>query len=107
VKHLPNICRISGTHLPRFCSGRFCRPDHPDEARHGQSIVCRKETFLCAERSVGLEIAFQQRLGADVFAGEGFILQRVTGVGSGGHAATVTRTARHHVALRARPKGSS
>lgn len=48
----------------------------------GQSLICRKETFLCCERSVALEIAFQQRLGAGVFAGEGFILQRVTGPGT-------------------------
>jgi uncharacterized protein (TIGR00266 family) len=48
----------------------------------GQSLICRKETFLCAERSVSLEIALQQRLGAGLFAGEGFILQRVTGPGT-------------------------
>jgi uncharacterized protein (TIGR00266 family) len=48
----------------------------------GQSLICRKETFLCCERSVGLEIAFQQRLGAGLFGGEGFILQRVTGPGT-------------------------
>ena len=48
----------------------------------GQSLICRKETFLCAESSVTLEIALQQRLGAGVFAGEGFILQRVTGPGT-------------------------
>jgi uncharacterized protein (TIGR00266 family) len=48
----------------------------------GQSLICRKETFLCAEKSVTLEIALQQRLGAGVFAGEGFILQRVTGPGT-------------------------
>ncbi|WP_068072665.1 TIGR00266 family protein [Novosphingobium lentum] len=48
----------------------------------GQSIICRKETFLCAERSVTLDIAFQQRLGAGFFAGEGFIMQRVTGPGT-------------------------
>jgi uncharacterized protein (TIGR00266 family) len=48
----------------------------------GQSLICRKETFLCAERSVSLEIALQQRLGAGFFAGEGFILQRVTGPGT-------------------------
>jgi uncharacterized protein (TIGR00266 family) len=47
----------------------------------GQSILCRKETFLCAESSVTLDIAFQQRLGAGFFAGEGFIMQRVTGPG--------------------------
>ena len=48
----------------------------------GQSLICRKETFLCAEMSVTLDIAFQQRLGAGFFAGEGFILQRVTGPGT-------------------------
>lgn len=48
----------------------------------GQSLICRKETFLCAEKSVSLEIALQQRLGAGFFAGEGFILQRVTGPGT-------------------------
>jgi uncharacterized protein (TIGR00266 family) len=48
----------------------------------GQSIIARKETFLCAEMSVTLDIAMQQRLGAGFFAGEGFILQRVTGPGT-------------------------
>ncbi|MEY2928379.1 MAG: hypothetical protein RL367_2856 [Pseudomonadota bacterium] len=48
----------------------------------GQSLICRKETFLCAEKSVTLDIALQQRLGAGFFAGEGFILQRVTGPGT-------------------------
>jgi len=48
----------------------------------GQSLICRKETFLVAEKSVTLEIALQQRLGAGFFAGEGFILQRVTGPGT-------------------------
>jgi len=48
----------------------------------GQSLVCRKETFLVAEKSVTLEIAWQQRLGAGFFGGEGFILQKVTGPGT-------------------------
>jgi uncharacterized protein (TIGR00266 family) len=48
----------------------------------GQSLICRRETFLCAEYSVSLDIAFQQRLGAGFFSGEGFILQRVTGPGT-------------------------
>jgi uncharacterized protein (TIGR00266 family) len=48
----------------------------------GQSLVCRKETFLCAEKTVTLDIALQQKLGAGMFGGEGFILQRVTGPGT-------------------------
>jgi uncharacterized protein (TIGR00266 family) len=46
-----------------------------------QSLICRKETFLCAEKSVTLEIAWQQRIGAGFFGGAGFILQKVTGPG--------------------------
>ena len=47
----------------------------------GESLICRKETFLCAQKSVALEIAWQQRIGAGFFGGEGFILQKVTGPG--------------------------
>jgi uncharacterized protein (TIGR00266 family) len=48
----------------------------------GQSLICRKETFLCAEKSVTLDLAWQQRIGAGFFGGAGFILQRVTGPGT-------------------------
>ena len=47
----------------------------------GQSLICRKESFLCAQKSVMLEIAWQRRFGAGLFGGEGFILQKVTGPG--------------------------
>src|SRR5665213_1968777 len=30
----------------------------------GESVVCRKETFLCAQKSVTFEIAWQQKFGA-------------------------------------------
>ncbi|MCI4678540.1 TIGR00266 family protein [Rhodoblastus acidophilus] len=54
----------------------------PVPLRDGQSLICRKETFLCAEISVRLELAWQKRFGAGLFGGEGFILQRVTGPGT-------------------------
>jgi uncharacterized protein (TIGR00266 family) len=62
---------------PRF-------PGHvlPFRLAAGESLICRKETFLVAETGVTLEMAFQQRLGASFFGGEGFILQRVTGPGT-------------------------
>jgi uncharacterized protein (TIGR00266 family) len=53
----------------------------PIQLAPGQSIICRKETFLCAEKSVTLDIAWQKRLGAGFFGGQGFILQRVSGPG--------------------------
>ena len=61
---------------------RFPGQIMPVELRAGQSLICRKETFLCAESSVTLDIFFQQRIGAGLFGGEGFILQRVTGPGT-------------------------
>jgi uncharacterized protein (TIGR00266 family) len=48
----------------------------------GDSLICRKETFLCAQKSVTLELAWQRRLGAGFFGGEGFTLQKVTGPGT-------------------------
>ncbi len=61
---------------------RFPGTMMPVQLGAGQSLICRKETFLCAEKSVTLEIAFQKRLGAGFFGGEGFILQKVTGPGT-------------------------
>ncbi len=60
---------------------RFPGTIMPIQLLPGQSLICRKETFLVAEKSVQLEIAWQQRMGAGMFGGEGFILQKVTGPG--------------------------
>src|ERR1700693_1936981 len=54
----------------------------PGQLAAGEAVICRKQTFFCAEKSVGLEIAWQQRIGAGFFGGEGFILQKVTGPGT-------------------------
>ena len=47
----------------------------------GQSLICQKDAFMCAADSVKLEMHFRRRLGAGLFGGEGFILQKVTGPG--------------------------
>ena len=46
-----------------------------------QSLICQKDAFLCGEDSVEMKMYFQKRLGAGIFGGEGFILQKVTGPG--------------------------
>src|SRR5579864_1027690 len=61
---------------------RFPGTVMPIQLGAGQSVVCRKETFLCAEKSVTFEIAWQQRIGAGFFGGAGFILKKVTGPGT-------------------------
>lgn len=47
----------------------------------GQAIVCQKKAFMAAERSVTLELHFRKNMGAGLFGGEGFIMQRLTGPG--------------------------
>ncbi len=47
----------------------------------GQTMICQKDAFMCAERSVSLDIHFRRKLGAGFFGGEGFIMQRLTGPG--------------------------
>lgn len=47
----------------------------------GGSMLCQKDAFLCAARGIAVGIAFQKRLGAGLFGGEGFILQKLEGDG--------------------------
>ncbi|MGE0042939.1 MAG: TIGR00266 family protein [Vicinamibacterales bacterium] len=47
----------------------------------GGELICQKDAFLCAARGVTLGIAFQRKIGAGLFGGEGFIMQRLQGDG--------------------------
>ena len=47
----------------------------------GGEMLCQKSGFLCAARGVQIDIAFTKKLGAGLFGGEGFILQRLRGDG--------------------------
>lgn len=47
----------------------------------GQSMIMQRDAFMCAEKSVTLDIHFRRNLGSGFFGGEGFIMQRVTGPG--------------------------
>jgi uncharacterized protein (TIGR00266 family) len=62
---------------PRFPGSILVR-----ELKAGESLICRKETFLCAEKTVTFEVAWQKKIGAGFFGGAGFILQKVTGPGT-------------------------
>ena len=47
----------------------------------GGTLICQKDAFLCAARGVSLGIAFQRKLGAGFFGGEGFVMQKLDGDG--------------------------
>jgi len=53
----------------------------PVELEAGQSVIMHKHAFLVAEKGVSLDVFFTRKLGAGMFGGEGFILQKLTGPG--------------------------
>jgi len=47
----------------------------------GGTLICQKDSFLCAARGVSIGIAFQRKIGVGLFGGEGFVMQRLEGDG--------------------------
>lgn len=47
----------------------------------GEQLIVQKDAFMCAEKSVDIDMHLRKRLGAGFFGGEGFILQKLTGPG--------------------------
>ena len=47
----------------------------------GNNMIVQKSAFLASEASVTLSIHFQKKLGAGLFGGEGFIMQKLSGQG--------------------------
>jgi uncharacterized protein (AIM24 family) len=53
----------------------------PLNLKAGFSMICQKDAFMCAQESVELAMHFRKKIGAGLFGGEGFILQKLTGPG--------------------------
>ena len=47
----------------------------------GRELIVQKSGFLASEATVELSVFFQKKLGAGLFGGEGFIMQRLSGRG--------------------------
>ncbi|KZX15816.1 hypothetical protein MBCUT_13200 [Methanobrevibacter cuticularis] len=54
----------------------------PFELSDGKTIVAQKSAFLASEENVEIDIFFNKKLGAGLFGGEGFILQKLSGEGT-------------------------
>ena len=50
-------------------------------AELGGELIAQKDSFLCAAKGVSVGIAFNKKIGAGLFGGEGFIMQRLQGDG--------------------------
>lgn len=51
------------------------------ELKAGESILAQRDSFVCAQSSARVDIALVKRIGAGLFGGEGFILEKITGPG--------------------------
>jgi uncharacterized protein (TIGR00266 family) len=58
-------------------------PGHivPVEVAPGHEYMIHRHGFLCATPQIQIGVAFQQSLGAGIFGGDGFLLQRLSGQG--------------------------
>jgi uncharacterized protein (TIGR00266 family) len=52
-----------------------------DMTQLGGQFLVQKDGFLCAAKGIEIEVAFTKKIGAGLFGGEGFILQRLEGDG--------------------------
>ena len=59
-------------------------PGHivPVQLGQGPEYMVHRHGFLCATPQVTIGVGFQQSLGAGIFGGDGFLLQKVGGVGT-------------------------
>jgi len=59
-------------------------PGHivPVELGQGTDYLVHRHGFLCATDQVTITLGFQQSLGAGIFGGDGFLLQKLSGVGT-------------------------
>lgn len=59
-------------------------PGHilPLEVGPGHEYLIHRHGFLCATPQIQLGVGFQQSLGAGIFGGDGFLLQKITGYGT-------------------------
>lgn len=54
----------------------------PVEIKPGTSYICQKSAFLASTEGVELTTHFNKKVGAGFFGGEGFIMQKLSGVGT-------------------------
>ena len=59
-------------------------PGHilPVEVSPGHEYMVPRHGFLCATSQIQIGVAFQQSLGAGIFGGDGFLLQKISGYGT-------------------------
>lgn len=76
-----NLYTANGNGMIAFSSS-FPGSIRAVELSPGRSVVVQKSAFLASEQGVEASVFFQKKLGAGLFGGEGFIMQRLSGSGT-------------------------
>ncbi len=71
----------SGVHRVAFAAPYPGKILPMDLSKLGGTLICQKDSFLCAAKGVSIGIAFQKKIGVGLFGGEGFIMQKLEGDG--------------------------
>lgn len=74
--------RATGVNAEVGFAGDYPGRLQPYNLAPGQSILVQRDSFICAQTSVTFSIALVKKIGAGLFGGEGFILQKLTGPGT-------------------------
>ena len=80
-KMFQNIYTAQGNGMIAFAS---CFPGSIKafDIAPGQEMIFQKSAFLAGESGVEMSVFFNKKLGAGLFGGEGFIMQRISGYGT-------------------------
>lgn len=76
-----NVYTARGAGMIAFGSS-FPGEIRPITVDPGEDMILQKSAFLAAEDGVELSLHFSKKLGAGLFGGEGFIMQRLSGRGT-------------------------
>ena len=76
-----NLYTANGNGMIAFSSS-FPGSIRAVELSPGRPVVVQKSAFLASEQGVEISVFFQKKLGAGLFGGEGFIMQRLSGNGT-------------------------
>ena len=80
-KIFQNIYTAQGNGMIAFASS-FPGSIKAFDIAPGQELIFQKSAFLAGESGVEMSVFFNKKLGAGLFGGEGFIMQRISGYGT-------------------------
>ena len=80
-KIFQNIYTAQGNGMIAFASS-FPGSIKAFDIAPGQEMIFQKSAFLAGESGVEISVFFNKKLGAGLFGGEGFIMQRISGYGT-------------------------